>query len=139
MKKFFSYASSVLGCGSVQSDESWRFSGRLSLSLLGVLFTTGLVCFPHSLFAQGRYAAESINAEADGFYSRFNKPLINADFIILAAKDSANYKIGDTLDGSGIEQTAAGSIIIQPGVDIGNVDIININEGNNDIIAIGNR
>ncbi len=137
MKKFFSYALSVLGCGSVQSNRSCRFSGKLSL--LGVFLTTSLVCFPHSLFAQGRYAAESINAEADGFYSRFNKPLINADFIILAVKDSASYKIGDTLDGNGIEQTAAGSIIIQPGVDIGNVDIININEGDNDIIAIGNR
>ncbi len=119
----------------VQSDNGWCSSEKFSL--VGVLLIVSLACLPYSLFAQGRYGARNINAEADAFYSRFDNPLINSDFIVLAIKDSANYKVNDALDSSGIEQTSAGSVIIYPGVDLGNSDIININDGDSDIIAIG--
>ncbi len=138
MKKLFLLCALLMSSiGRVRLDGCWYLLRKVCSLSTSVFLAVGLACFPCLLFAQNRYIAGDINAEADGFYSRFNEPLINVDFIIVSAKSSAGQKVDAALDGAEIEQTAAGSVIIEPGVDIGDAVIVNINNGSSDNIAIG--
>lgn len=120
-------------CTSLSKD--W-FSPRKAFSSLGIVLVFGFACIASPALAQNRYTTGKINSQADGFYSRFNRPLINVDFIVTSVRGSVNHRVNQALDGAKIEPTSAGSIIIESGVDIGDATIININDGDKDIIAI---
>ncbi len=136
MKKLFSYVLLAPGVGRARADKRQRSPERIFLSFL-LLLVSGIFCFSHVAVAQARYTAGDINGAATKFYSRFDDSLVNIDFIVSSAKNSADYRVDKALEDVGVDQSTAGSVVVEPGADIGNAVIVNINNGDN--VAIGNN
>ncbi len=136
MKKLFSYELLAPDVGRARADERRHSPAKIFLSLR-LLLVSSIFCFSHVAMAQARYTAGDINAAAAKFYSRFDDVLINVDYIVSSVKNSANYRVDKALDDVGVDRATAGSVIVEPGANIGDAVIVNINNGDNDIIAIG--
>lgn len=118
----------------IRALGSWSIAG----SFMRLLLIAWVTCCAWSgtATAKERYSPNNISVAADRFLARVEQPIINVEFIVVHTVNGAFHALrqGREVGEDAVEGGNAGSVVIGPGTDFGDLIIINENEGDSIVI-----